>query len=57
MQPSCHACSLGMVAIGKGVFVCRRCDTTAQGNGMRVGPPTLPGTRDGWFNAPFGDTK
>lgn len=56
MQPNCHTCGLGMVALAAGVFICRRCDTTAQGN-QRVGPPNLPGTRDGWFIAPFGDTK
>lgn len=39
------------------VRVCLRCDTSAQGNGVRVGPPNLPGTNNGWFNAPFGDRK
>lgn len=39
------------------VLICRRCDTSAQPGGMRVGPPKSPGTRDGWFTAPFGDRK
>lgn len=56
----CGACGLAKWLLPGTKFnatVCPRCDTVAQGNGMRVGPPNSPGTRDGWFNAPFGDLK
>lgn len=55
VKPTCNACAMDLVAIAPGVLICPRCDTVAQGNGMRSGPPKLAGTRDGWFNAPFGD--
>lgn len=60
MPPNCHACGFEMWMLDGpnfGVHVCRRCDTSAQAGGQRVGPPKSPGTRDGWFTAPFGDTK
>jgi hypothetical protein len=37
--------------------MCPRCDTVAQNNGMRAGPPNHPGTRDGWFRDTTGGTK
>jgi hypothetical protein len=40
-----------------GIHICRRCDTSQQAGGMRVGPPNSPGTKNGWFAAPFGDHK
>lgn len=51
------SCGLDMIPLNKAIGMCRRCDTTAQGNSMRVGPPNTPGTRDGWFTNPFGDRK
>lgn len=39
------------------LFMCRRCDTSAQHHGLRVGPPNAPTTNHGWFNATFGDRK
>lgn len=54
---SCRACGLDMKTLPGGILTCPRCDTTAQAGGQRVGPPNSPGTRDGWFLAPFGDTK
>ena len=67
MKPHCAACGLNRTTPAAGVCgfemtnlipgftCCRRCDTVAQNNGMRVGPPNLPGSRNGWFTAPFGD--
>lgn len=56
----CGTCKFEMwqLRAGDGVLlVCRRCDTSGQGGGRRVGPPNAPGTRDGWFDAPFGDKR
>ena len=60
MHDNCAACGFDRWALNGPdytVLVCRRCDTSAQNNGMRVGPPNSPGTNNGWFLAPFGDRK
>lgn len=55
MKHPCNACTMELLPLAPGYLCCPRCDTSAQSNGMRVGPPNMPGTRNGWFNAPFGD--
>jgi hypothetical protein len=60
MRPTCGICRFELWMLDGprfGVHVCRRCDTVDQGHGQRVGPPNSPGTTNGWFAAPFGDTK
>jgi len=54
----CNACGFSKTPLTQGITICRRCDTSAdlsKPGGMRAGPPNMPGTRNGWFNAPFGD--
>lgn len=57
----CRACGMNMWLLAgptHGVLhVCPRCDTSAQKDTMRVGPPNAPGTSNGWFTAMFGDSK
>lgn len=58
MNPKLCSCKFELWtihALQGDVTVCRRCDTVAQGSTMRVGPPRLPNSRDGWFTASFGD--
>ncbi len=51
------SCGFEKWPLAKDFSMCRRCDTSAQNNGMRVGPPNAPTTRNGWFNPMFGDRK
>jgi len=51
------SCGLNTWPLNKTITMCPRCDTSAQHSGTRVGPPNAPGTRNGWFNATFGDRK
>ena len=57
MKSDCGLCGMPRTSLVPGVTICPRCDTSAQSNGQRVGPPNLPGTRNGWFPASFGDHK
>lgn len=54
---NCRWCRFEMWALPGGYWACRRCDTVAQHDNHRAGPPKLPNTIDGWFRAPFGDIK
>lgn len=55
MKHPCKACTMEKVPLGSGFHICPRCDTVAEGNGIRVGPPHAPGTLFGRFKASFGD--
>jgi hypothetical protein len=57
MFPTCKLCGFELTQLAPRITICRRCDTSAQNNGMRVGPPNTPGTHNGWFTATFGDHK
>ncbi len=61
MKTRCRACGFEMWTLGEDaafmVHVCRRCDSAAVGAGLRWGPPRLPDTTDGRFQAPFGDLR
>lgn len=43
------------IPLGQGFHICPRCDTVAEGHGIRIGPPNAPGTLFGRFKASFGD--
>ena len=55
MKTSCRLCGMDLIAIAVKYKMCPRCDTVAQGGGMRVGPPNNPNTNNGWFSASFSD--
>lgn len=59
MQPRCRACGFEMLVIGESTvgLMCRRCDTTHLGNGLRWGPPNMPDTEHGRFTAFWKDDK
>ena len=55
MLTTCNMCGFAVIILPGGILICRRCDTTAVSAGMRAGPPNMPDTQDGRFNAPFRD--
>lgn len=63
MSSTCNMCKLPWAALpytignmAGALYICRRCDTTAlNASYLRAGPPNLPGSQDGKFNATFRD--